>query len=119
MRRYEQKVVLKVRTDHGRLLRKKEMDFLASCLNSRFADAEFELEPLPEIAWHPKLMTIGSQRLYDKLITAKDWYSFRNINSGRVAMCRFKKELPPHLKVIVKRGCGYKLIDLRKNSNEN
>mgnify|MGYP007100170199 CR=1 FL=1 len=115
MRRYEQKVVLKIRTDHGRPIRQKEMEILAASLSSRFADADFQIEALPENLqdWHPSQLTIRSREIYDQLKKTQDWLQLENLNHCRVLIYRLKKELPTFLKVVTKRGYGYKLIDLR------
>jgi hypothetical protein len=118
MRRYQQRVLLTVSTDHGRPLRRKEMEVLSASLSARFLDVDFKIEELPTDLepWYPSQLTIRSKEIYDQLKGSKDWLRLESLNHHRVLVYRLKKELPSFLAVITKRGHGYKLINLRKES---
>lgn len=92
-----------------------QMETIRQALAFRFADAEFEVNHLPNTMqpWHPTELSPQLQDLYERLKNAKDWQDLTAISGYRVAVHRLNSYLPKYLRVIVKKGVGYKLVDRR------
>jgi|688.fasta_scaffold193870_3 hypothetical protein len=117
MRRYKQTLILKVYMDQNRPFQRPQIELLEQVLNQRFKDAEFEIEFAPSYfrAWSPELLTGKPREIFDLLHRQEEWVDLiKTHKQARVWVHRLNHKLPQYLRVVVKRGKGYKLIDLRK-----